>query len=91
MNYIDLAKTAREAIRAIDDFIEVNGSTSVLDSIRTQMIFVEKNAESGVDPVLALDGKEFTYSILASRELCSPDELEIKKRLDAVSLIFDRR
>jgi hypothetical protein len=86
MNFMLLTKKARVAKNRIiaSDVIDQN-STLIL-SILQQLEFIIKYSEQKIDPRSQLKtGQTFTYSVLASREFCSPEELAIKNLLDEVS------
>ena len=90
MNYYDLQKAAKSAIESIDEFSQVYGGNNVLASIKAQMSFVYTHALNLENPTEHLNQNPFTYSVLASREFASPEELAIKEKLDKVSYILDR-
>jgi hypothetical protein len=53
------------------------------------MVFIRDNAAAGKNPSKELtSGTKFTYAILASRELASPDELVLKDSIDEVTRIL---
>jgi hypothetical protein len=84
-----LEKKSNAALFIIDEFTVSNGGSSVLESIREQILFIRNNAILGKNPVVELNGRQFTYGIISSREFSSPDELKIKTCLDAVSEVLD--
>lgn len=90
MNYIDLENAAQVTIQKIDNYVKRNGSSNSLDSIRNQMVFIRDSAKKNKHPVTMLkDDNKFTYSIIASRELASPEELELYDYIVEVSRIMD--
>ena len=90
MNLKKLADAANVALARISAFAAKNGSTAPLESIRNQMKFIRDAAVDGKNPNSQLaPGQLFTYAILASREFASPEELEVKAALDAVSALLD--
>jgi len=91
MNLDDLKITADKAIEKINEFVDKNGSTNPINSIKNQMLFIRNSASEGKHPVSVLDNDEkFTYSIIASRELASPEELELYDYITEVSRVMDR-
>lgn len=90
MNYDELATAARKAINAINEFSNGGNETEALMSIKAQMKFIEESAKNNIDPITQLGERKFTYAILASRELASPDELVIKTLLNDVSELLDQ-
>ena len=53
------------------------------------MIFIRDNAAAGKNPSKELaSDTTFTYSILSSRELASPDELVLKELIDDVTRVL---
>jgi len=86
MDFTKLAATATLARKALLEHGQINGNSAVCDSIISQLDFIIKHANNCCDPRSKLtQNQTFTYSILASREFCSPDELTLKEYLDAVS------
>ena len=50
------------------------------------MVFISDAAAAGKDPAAELpSGTKFTYAVLASRELASPDELLLQAKIDKVT------
>ncbi len=90
MNYVELAERADTAIQKLQEFIDNNGSTDVLESIKEQMLFIKGKALTKKNPAYELENNQkFTYAILASREFASPQELELKEYINKVSRILD--
>lgn len=86
MHFERLAEAASAAIFEIRNFITQHGSAPALDSIESQMRFIYDSALSNRNPLeMVSKDSSFTYGILSSREFASPDEMEIKKKLDRVT------
>lgn len=91
MGLNELKEAADTAIEKINSFIKENGNSGPLQSILNQMIFVRDNAAKGQHPADVLkEDEKFSYSIIASREFASPDEMELKEFITRVSRIMDR-
>ncbi|WP_372626921.1 immunity protein Tsi6 family protein [Arsukibacterium sp.] len=89
MNYDALKLAANSVIIAIDNNAPRHTSAHVLTSIRNQMVFIRDNAAAGRDPATELSsGSKFTYAVLASRELASPDEMLLQDLIDNVTKIM---
>ncbi|MDF3013854.1 MAG: hypothetical protein K0Q78_2058 [Cellvibrio sp.] len=89
MDYKALSTAANKAIIAIDTQRPQYTSADILTSIKNQMVFIRDNAAAGKNPSKELtSGTKFTYAILASRELASPDELVLKDSIDEVTRIL---
>lgn len=92
MDYNALCNAAEKVIFAIDTQAPQYTSANVLASIKNQMVFIRDNAASGKNPSKELPpDTTFTYAILASRELASPDEMVLKDLIDEVSRILVRK
>jgi len=90
MEYSKLAIQTNKTINYLTKFMKNNRDDASLESIINQMIFIRDNAQKNINPTFALsDGRKFTYAILASRELSSPDELKLKEEIDKVSKLLD--
>ena len=90
MDYKALSLSAEIAINKLGGYIKKYGSTSSLESIHQQLIFIRDKALENKNPLVELGEKKyFTYRILASKEFASPEELEIKGKIDDVSRILD--
>lgn len=81
------------AVAQVIVFIEDNplpaASADVLAPIKNQMVFIRDAAAAGKDPEADLPaGTKFTYAVLASRELASPDELLLQAKIDKVTRIL---
>ncbi|MCS6234260.1 hypothetical protein G3495_03785 [Shewanella baltica] len=86
MNLFVLIKKAKLAKEGIVNSNVLNVNKPFVTSMLNQIDFIIQHAEKGNNPILQLKaGQTFTYSVLASRELSSPDELKIKELLDDVS------
>jgi hypothetical protein len=86
MNFILLTKKTKIAKNKISASGAIDLNSSIIISILQQLEFIIKYSEQGVDPRSQLKkGQTFTYSVLASREFCSPSELSLKNFLDEVS------
>ena len=86
MNLNNLKDASDEALLEISKYIEKNGSNNVLRSIEEQMKFISAAAKNGENPKHKLaNGRQFTFGILSSRELSSPNELKIKEKIDKVT------
>lgn len=89
MDYQSLFSAAEKVIVAIDDHAPRYASADVLSSIKNQMVFIRDNAAAGKNPSKELlPGTKFTYAILASRELASPDETFLNDLIDEVTKIL---
>ncbi|UUA72875.1 MULTISPECIES: hypothetical protein [unclassified Cellvibrio] len=89
MEYNTLRIAAQKVIDAIDTTPPQYTSKNILTSIKNQMIFIRDNAAAGKNPSKELaSDTTFTYSILSSRELASPDELVLKELIDDVTRIL---
>lgn len=91
MNYQKLSAAASKVIMEIESDKLSYTSDGTKQSIKNQMIFIKKYADQNIDPRTKLDGNQFTYGIISSREFSSPDELEIKALIDDVSKILDKK
>lgn len=92
MDYKALCDAAEKVIVALDKQAPLHASINVLTSIKNQMVFIRDNAASGQNPSKTLPpGTKFTYAILASRELASPEEVALKDLIDEVSRILIRQ
>ncbi len=81
-----LANSAREAINEMDALSKKVGHCSWMDSIQPQLEFIESHAANKRNPVKMLaPDQEFTYGIVSSRELASPDEMILKEKLNLVT------
>ncbi|HEX5794169.1 MAG TPA: hypothetical protein VFY01_12900 [Rheinheimera sp.] len=86
MDYKALYNAANNVVVAIDSQPLRYTSADVISSIKHQMIFIRDNAAAGKNPSNELPaGTKFTYAILASRELASPDELALQVLIDEVT------
>ena len=86
MTLDNLKDASDEVLQEISAFVENNGKNNLLKSIEEQMKFISSAAKSGNNPKDKLpDGRQFTFGILSSRELSSPEELKIKKKIDVVT------
>ena len=90
MRGIDYSRLCALANCAIDKIEELQAElTGALDSIKKQMEFIRENAMHERSPVKELkNGVYFTYGILASKELASPRELELKNCIDDILKIL---
>jgi len=89
MNNYKLTKAAIFAKNKITSNSVLDKKTPIIISIIRQLSFIAQYSSQGVDPRTQLkNGQTFTYSVLASRELCSPEELKIKQLLDEVSQVM---
>lgn len=89
MDYKLLSDNANVVIKQLDFIINKYGSTQPLESIKQQMIFIRDNALQSKNPINELGkNRYFTYGVLASKELASPEELEIQKNIYRVSNIL---
>jgi hypothetical protein len=81
-----LANSAREAINEMYALSKKVGHSSWMDSIQPQLEFIEGHAANKMNPVKMLaPDQEFTYGIVSSRELASPDEMILKEKLNLVT------
>lgn len=91
MDYKALSRAASNVINAIETNPPETVSTDALESIKSQMIFIRDNADNGKNPSAELmSGNKFTYAIIASRELTSPDELGLGDLISEVTRILIR-
>ncbi|WP_320819049.1 hypothetical protein [Thalassolituus sp.] len=82
----NLEKSARDAINEMDSLSKKHGHNNWMDSVKSQLEFIEKNAIKMKNPVKMLKpDEEFTYGIISSRELSSPDEMVLKEKLNNVT------
>lgn len=89
MDYNALCNAATNVIVAIDTQAPQYASANVLTSIKNQMVFIRDNAAAGKNPSKELaSGTKFTYGILASRELASPDEVILRDLIGEVTKIL---
>lgn len=89
MSLTELAKAASEAKDEIKTFSDKHGHQPWMESVLSQMDFIEEKSLNGMNPVKCLhDDEEFTYGIISSRELASPEEMIVKKKLNRVSEIM---
>ncbi|MCD1597485.1 hypothetical protein [Rheinheimera aquimaris] len=89
MNYQALQLAAEQVIAAIDKTKPSCVSVDVLASIKRQMEFICKHAAAGDNPSAELPaGVKFTYAVLASRELTSPDELTLQAKINEVTRLL---
>lgn len=92
MNFNSLQLAAADVIAAIDANPPQQTSVDVLASIKNQMVFIRDKAAVGQNPSAELPvGATFTYAVLASRELASPDELALQAIIDKVSTFLIER
>ena len=89
MDYQKLSAAVNKVITEIEGDKLSYISESTKQSIKNQMVFIKKYADQNIDPKAQLDGNQFTYGIISSREFSSPDELEVKALIDDVSKILD--
>ena len=62
------------------------GHNDWMDTIESQLEFIEKHAINEKNPVKMLSpDQEFTYGIISSRQLASPDEIRLKEKLNQVT------
>ncbi|WP_369983876.1 hypothetical protein [Thalassolituus sp.] len=81
-----LANSAREAINEMYALSKKVGHYSWMDSIKPQLEFIESHAADKRDPLKMLaPDQEFTYGIVSSKELASPDEMMLKDKLNLVT------
>lgn len=86
MNFNALQSAANDVIDAIYTASFETVTADVLTSIKNQMVFIRDAAAAGKNPAADLPaGTKFTYAVLASRELASPDELMLQTRIDKVT------
>ena len=89
MDYQALQLAADKVITVIENTPLTHTSASVLTSIKNQMVFIRDNAAAGKNPSTELSsGAKFTYAVLASRELASPDEMVLQDLIDKVTRIL---
>ena len=85
MDFKNLYTAADRVVDALNNPPKT-ASLDVLTSIKNQMEFIRDNASKGVNPSKVLPpNTTFTYAILASRELESPDELMLQRLIDDVT------
>lgn len=89
MDYKALFTAANNVVQTIDNQPPRHASADVLASIKNQMIFIRDNAALSKNPSTVLPpNTKFTYAVLASRELASPDELMLQAQIDKVTEIL---
>ena len=89
MNFILLTEKTKQAKKAILESNCIDLNNSQILSILNQLEFIIKYSEQSLDPKSKLkSGETFTYSIIASREFTSPNQLAVKEYLDQVSNNF---
>lgn len=89
MNYQALQLAAEQVIAAINNPPSAGISVDVLASIKRQMEFICKHAAAGSNPSAELPtGVKFTYAVLASRELTSPDEMTLQAKINEVTRLL---
>lgn len=89
MNYQALQLAAEQVIAVINRTPPQFISVDVLASIKRQMEFICKHAAAGNNPSAELPtGVKFTYAVLASRELTSPDELTLQTKINDVTRLL---
>ncbi|MAD76601.1 MAG: hypothetical protein CML20_17740 [Rheinheimera sp.] len=92
MDYQALLVAANDVIACIDNNAPRHTSAHVLTSIRNQMVFIRDNAAAGRNPATELSsGSKFTYAVLASRELASPDEMVLQDLIDNVTKLMIKK
>lgn len=80
---------AENVIDAIDTAPPKHVSADALASIKNQMLFIRDHAASSKNPSAELPpNTKFTYAVLASRELVSPDELLLQAKIDKVTRLL---
>ena len=91
MNCQALQLAAEQVITAINKIAPASICVDVLASIKRQMEFICKHAAAGNNPSAELPaGVKFTYAVLASRELTSPDELTLQDKINEVTRLLIR-
>jgi len=86
INFLLLTDKAKAAKKYLLNSHCVDLSNPMHKSILKQIDFIIKCAEKGNNPTEELPtGQTFTYSVIASREFSSPEELAIKNRIDEMS------
>lgn len=86
MDYQALNIAAAQVIVFMEDNPLPAASVDVLTSIKNQMVFIRDAAAAGKDPAAELPSvTKFTYAVLASRELASPEELLLQAKIDKVT------
>lgn len=86
MDYKALFAAAEDVVQTIENQPPRYASADVLASIKNQMIFIRDNATLSKNPSEELPpSTKFTYAVLASRELASPDELLLQAKIDKVT------
>jgi DNA-binding ferritin-like protein (Dps family) len=82
----NLAKSARDAMKEVHQLSKKIGHNDWMDTIESQLEFIEKHAINEKNPVKMLSpDQEFTYGIISSRQLASPDEMRLKEKLNQVT------
>ncbi|QLE86795.1 hypothetical protein FLM48_18000 [Shewanella sp. Scap07] len=86
MDLVLLEQKARIAKDIITGSKFIDKSNLSIAPILGQLDFIISHSEQGSDPRAKLkNGQKFTFSIIASREFCSPDEQKVKSYLDELS------
>ncbi|MFT6539154.1 MAG: DNA-binding ferritin-like protein (Dps family) [Thalassolituus sp.] len=82
----NLAKSTRDAMKEVHQLSKKIGHNDWMDTIESQLEFIEKHAINEKNPVKMLSpDQEFTYGIISSRQLASPDEMRLKEKLNQVT------
>lgn len=90
MTLIELSEASSDVLMEINKLESVHGGTNALSTIKTQMEFIKKYAECGINPKSQLGDNTFTYAIIASREFASPAEMVIQEKLDNITILLKK-
>lgn len=89
MDHKALCSAASKVIDLVEKQKLTHVSPDIITSIKNQMVFIRDNAAVGKNPSNELTtGTKFTYAILASRELTSPDDIALNQLIDEVTKIL---
>ncbi|MCW8128708.1 hypothetical protein [Microbulbifer halophilus] len=77
---------ADDASTEISSFEKKHGQRTSITSIKNQMKFISELSGNGLNPLERLkNGETFTFAIISSKELSSPEELALKRKIDLVA------
>lgn len=86
MNLKKLEILSKDAFKEISNFEKKHGQRAPITSIKNQMKFISESSGNGLNPLKELkNGKTFTFAIISSKELSSPEELALKRKIDLVA------
>ena len=80
--------SAQSAVDELKNYLRVKESFPWVLSALKQLEFIILRARNGIDPAEKLEGRPFSFGIIASRNLASPDELILQDKLYQVSQLL---